>query len=159
VVEVATGRILGETTLVLAPALPGVFTQAANGSGAAVAQNQDGTLNTEKNPAVAGSVITLYGTGQGVIDNPPADGEAATGPLSSPRPPTVFIGTEFVTGGDVLYSGLAPSLVGVWQVNVRIPKNQITLPDNPTQLLIIQNSVASGGAGQGRRVIIYVKQP
>jgi len=49
--------------------------------------------------------------------------------------------------------------VGVWQVNVRIPKNQITLPENPTQVVIFQNSVPSGGAGFGRKVIIYVKQP
>ncbi len=159
VVEAATGRILGETTVALAPALPGIFTQAANGSGAAVAQNEDGSLNSEKNPAVAGKVITLYGTGQGVVDNPPADGDIPNKAVSSPRAPTIFIGTEFVTGADVLYAGLAPTLVGVWQVNVRIPKNQITLPENPTQVVNFQNSVPSGGAGFGRKVIIYVKQP
>lgn len=159
VVEVATGRILGETTVALAPALPGIFTQAANGSGAAVAQNEDGTLNSQSSPAVAGKVITIYGTGQGVVDNPPADGDIPNKAVSSPRPPTIFIGTEFVTGADVLYSGLAPTLVGVWQVNVRIPADQITLPTNPTQVVIFQNSVPSGGGGFGRKVIIYVKQP
>ncbi len=159
VIDTVTGRILGETTAGMAPAIPGIFTQAANGSGAAIAQNEDGTLNTAANPAVAGKVIVLYGTGQGFIDNAPEDGTAPGKAAPSSRPPTVFIGTEFVTGEDILYAGMAPTLVGVWQVNVRIPKNQITLAENPTQVVIFQNSVPSGGGGLGRKVIIYVKQP
>jgi uncharacterized protein (TIGR03437 family) len=159
VVETATGRILGETTVTLAAAVPGVFTQAADGKGAAVAQNQDGTLNSQTNPAIAGQVITVYGTGQGFIDGAPADGDVPNKALASPRPPTIIIGTKFVTGEDVLYAGMAPTLVGVWQINVRIPKDQITLPTNPTEFIAIQNSVPSGGTGLGRPVFIYVKQP
>jgi len=159
VIDTTSGRILGETTVGLAQAVPGIFTQAANGSGAAVAQNKDGSLNSQNNPALAGDVITLYGTGQGFVDGAPADGDVPNKALPSARPPTVFIGTEFVTGADILYAGLAPTLVGVWQINVRIPKDQITLPGNPTQVVVFQNSVPSGGGGLGRGVIIYVKQP
>jgi hypothetical protein len=46
----------------------------------------------------------------------------------------------------------------VWQINVQIPDTVITLPNNPTQVVIIQDNVASGGGGLGRTVGIYVKQ-
>ena len=67
VVEAATGRLLGETPVVMNAANPGIFTQAGNGSGAAAAMNQDNTLNSQTNPAVQGSIITIYATGQGFI--------------------------------------------------------------------------------------------
>jgi hypothetical protein len=47
--------------------------------------------------------------------------------------------------------------VGVWQINVTIPANVITLPNNPTDVLVIFGNVASGNAS--RVVEIYVKQP
>ena len=68
------------------------------------------------------------------------------------------MGTGPVPSTNVKYAGLAPTLVGVWQVNVLIPDTVVTLPTNPTQVVLIQNSVASGGGGVGRSVIIYVKQ-
>jgi uncharacterized protein (TIGR03437 family) len=159
VIELTSGRILGETTVAMATAVPGIFSQAADGIGAAVAANEDGTLNTEKNPIVAGKVIVLYGTGQGFIEGAPEDGTVSNKALQSSRPPTIIVGTQFVTGADVLYAGLSPALVGVWQINVRVPKNQITLPDNATQVVAIQDSAISGGGGLGRKLIIYVKQP
>jgi uncharacterized protein (TIGR03437 family) len=59
----------------------------------------------------------------------------------------------------VTYAGLAPGEVGVWQVNVTIPNDIVTLPNNPTYVVIIQDSVASGSPSTGRAVQIYVKQP
>jgi uncharacterized protein (TIGR03437 family) len=163
VMETATGRLLGDTTVAMLDAAPGIFTQAANGSGASIAVNQDNTLNTQTNPAIAGDVITLYGTGQGFVDGAPADGDVSNRALPSSRPPTVVISPSakqpLITGKDVLYAGIAPGLVGVWQVNVRIPTDVITLPTNPTQVIILQNSHPSGGAGLGRAVLIYVRQP
>jgi uncharacterized protein (TIGR03437 family) len=159
VLEVATGRLLGDATVLMTPVNPGLFTQAANGIGAALAANKDGTLNTQTNPAIAGDFITVYGTGEGVIPGGPADGEAAKTALASPRPPTVIVGVHAQTGSDVQYAGIAPGQVGVWQVNVRIPSDTITLPTAPTQLIVIQDTAPSGGLPLGRAVIIYVKQP
>jgi uncharacterized protein (TIGR03437 family) len=163
VIETATGRLLGDSTVALLDAAPGIFTQAANGSGAAIAVNQDNTLNTQTNPAVAGDVITLYGTGQGFVDGAPPDGDVSNRALPSSRPPTVVISPSakqpLITGQDVLYAGIAPGLVGVWQVNARIPSDVITLATNPTQVIILQNSHPSGGGGLGRSVLIYVRQP
>jgi uncharacterized protein (TIGR03437 family) len=159
VIEVATGRLLGDSTVLMTVSVPGLFTQAGNGSGAASAVNQDGTVNTQTNPAVAGSVITLYGTGVGYIPNAPPDGQSATTAISAPRAPTVLISPYALTGSDILYSGLAPTLVGVWQINVRIPKDVITLPNSPTYVIVLQASIYSGGPTVGRNVQIYVKQP
>ena len=159
VLEVATGRILGDTTVGMTTALPGLFTQAANGSGALIAANQDGTLNTQMNPAVAGQFITLYGTGEGFIPGGPPDGAAATQAISSPRAPTVFISPHTITGSAIEYAGIAPGQVGVWQINVMIPSDVVTLPTNPVNVIVIQDSVASADIRQGRVVEIYVKQP
>jgi uncharacterized protein (TIGR03437 family) len=72
------------------------------------------------------------------------------------------MGTDFVPAANIQYSGLAPTLVGVWQINVLIPDSVITTPTNPTQVVVIQTNAAgglvpSGGGGLGRAVIIYVK--
>jgi uncharacterized protein (TIGR03437 family) len=155
--EVATGRIMGAATVSMTPSIPGIFTQAANGSGAAVAANEDGTLNSQTNPAIAGHIITLYGTGQGFIDGAPPDGNVAGKPLPTAQPPTVFIGAHLQSGDAIKYAGLAPTLVGVWQLNVVIPSDTITLPNNPTVVLAIQGKIPSGNAT--RVVQIYVKQP
>jgi uncharacterized protein (TIGR03437 family) len=163
VFQPSTGRVLGDTTVTMSSVLPGFFTQAENGSGAAAALNQDNTLNSQTNPAVQGTVIQLFGTGQGYIPGAPPDGNISNAPLQTPQVPLVIMGTDFVPAANIQYSGLAPSLVGVWQLNVLIPDSVITTPTNPTQVVAIQtnaagNLVPSGGGGLGRAVIIYVKQ-
>lgn len=62
-----------------------------------------------------------------------------------------------VPDANIKYSGLSPALVGVWQLNIQIPDSVITLPNNPTQIILILDNVPSGGAGIGRSVQIYVK--
>jgi uncharacterized protein (TIGR03437 family) len=158
VIETATGRVLGDTTAMMTETVPGLFTQTGDGIGTAVALNQDNTLNTAANPAVQGSIITLFGTGQGFIAGAPPDGNISNSQLQTARGPTVIIGTAAVPSANITYAGLAPTLVGVWQINVMIPDTVITTPTNPTQVVVIQNSVPSGGGGLGRFVQIYVKQ-
>ncbi|HVV44931.1 MAG TPA: hypothetical protein VHC72_06985 [Bryobacteraceae bacterium] len=161
VVDTATNRVLGDTTVVMNDVAPGIFTQNASGSGDGVIANQDGTLNTPSNPAKAGSVVTLYMTGQGYISGMPADGDVSNAALSTPYQPLVYIGGQtFVPEENVLYSGLAPTLVGVWQINVKIPNDVISVPNAPPlQVLVAANSLFSGGGGFGRPVYIYVKAP
>ena len=101
------------------PAAPGIFTF---GNNRAVAQNQDYTVNGVNNPAKAGSVITLYFTGQGVPDNAVATGEAAPLP---PAPLSAAPATVSATiGGQpaaLFFVGLTPKFVGLSQANIRIP--------------------------------------
>jgi len=82
---------------------PGLFTLDSSGSGPGAILNQDSTVNSARNPAERGSVVQMFGTGEG-----------ATG-----LPVAVTIDGR---GAEVLYSGPAPGLVaGVLQVNARVP--------------------------------------
>jgi len=158
VVQTATGRILGDTTVAMTAAVPGFFTQTGNGIGTAAALNQDNTVNSQDNPAAQGTVIQIFGTGQGFIPGGPPDGTAAGRQVKTPENPVVIMGAEFVPPANILYSGLAPTLVGVWQLNVLIPDFVITTPTFPTQVVALLSGVPSGGAGIGRFVQIYVKK-
>jgi uncharacterized protein (TIGR03437 family) len=142
VYQPSTGQILGSYSLYMNTASPALFTSNQQGSGQiAVINTQDGTVNGPDHPAARGSVISLYGTGQGLVPGAPPDGQLAEGLLPTPTKPRVFIGAVFVDDSAVQYSGLAPGLVGVWQINVQIP--QSTAPGNQVPLLVQYESIYS----------------
>lgn len=107
-------------TATVIPALPGIFTANASGSGQIAAFNEDYSLNSPSRPAAPGSVVTLYATGAGLMDRTLVDGAIMDGNLARPQLPVyVRIGSE---PAQVEYAGSAPTLVnGALQVNVRIP--------------------------------------
>ena len=78
------------------------------------------SLVTSENPAVDGEVVLLYGTGLGPVSNTPVDGtEASDAPLSpTQNAPQVSIGGQTAS---VLWAGLAPGFVGLYQINVQVP--------------------------------------
>jgi uncharacterized protein (TIGR03437 family) len=150
-----TGELLAAGTLLVAANSPGFFTLSQNGKGQAAALNQDGiTVNGPSNPAPRGSVISLFGTGQGQVSPAVADGAGApASPLATTvAVPTsdaktcltqqpsvcVAIGTTF---GNIQFSGLAPNYVGLWQLNVQIPMDAPTGPAVPVRVVI--NSTTS----------------
>jgi uncharacterized protein (TIGR03437 family) len=109
-------------------AAPSLFTYDASGQGLAAIVNQDGTVNSPTNPALKGSVVVLYGTGEGITNPAVADGTVIGTPLPSPalQPVTVLLGGPKGVGipAQVLYAGSAPSdVAGVLQVNMVIPPN------------------------------------
>ena len=118
-----TGQILGNYPIPLNVASPALFVinSTVPGAGQVAAINQDGTVNGKDHPALNGSIVAFYGTGEGMVPGAPADGVAATGAVPTAALPQVIIGTAFVDAANITYSGLAPGLVGVWQVNVKIP--------------------------------------
>ncbi len=153
VVRTSTGQVVCAGVVSMAAVSPGLFTSAASGDGQVAAINEDGSINSEQAPVGRGKVISLFGTGFGVVPGSPPDGEAPTGPVSTPLRPRVWI-NNWVPDENILYSGLAPGLVGVWQINVRIPQ---TVPPNNAILTFIQvDSVNS--ITQGQRTTIAVKQ-
>jgi uncharacterized protein (TIGR03118 family) len=106
----------------VAPTAPGIFTLNTSGSGEAVAFNQDGTLNSASNPATAGTVVVLYGTGEGVTEPPGVDGLMAGSVLF--RTPVADVSVTI--GGQtalVAYAGSSPGQVtGIMQVEAIVPQ-------------------------------------
>ncbi|HVW83812.1 MAG TPA: IPT/TIG domain-containing protein [Bryobacteraceae bacterium] len=107
--------------LAVADSMPGFFTADASGSGPGAIVNQDGTINSASNPAPRGSVVSLYGSGAGVLNDGPGDGFLnVSAPFGTVRQTvTATVGGQ---NADVAYAGGAPFLIaGAIQVNLRIP--------------------------------------
>jgi uncharacterized protein (TIGR03437 family) len=125
VVRASTGEVLASWLFRIDVVSPGLFTADSSGSGQLAAVNQDGTVNNGAHPAKAGTYVTLFGTGQGLVNGMPPDGQPAPkSPLLTTDPALkVFINSDFVPQGDIEFSGLAPGFVGLWQINVKVPAN------------------------------------
>jgi uncharacterized protein (TIGR03437 family) len=132
-------------TLPVLPSRPGIFTVDASGQGQGTILNEDGTLNSPSNPAVRGSVISIFGTGGGEAAPGVVDGQ-----LVDSVPPTtslpVFVFFDIGLGdegppakpGEVLYAGgLSGSVAGLLQVKVRVPANATVAGDSVPLALII----------------------
>ena len=138
---------------------PAILTTGSGNILQAVVTNADGKANSTTNPAPVGSVISIFATGQGTVPNPPKDGTPAAGETPTPEKPRVFIlpcYTDDCEEADdgITYSGLAPQLVGVWQINVRIPKKVVPAPQVP---IILQYRGRFSQDPGGARTVIAVK--
>ena len=138
----STGQVLASWLFRIDAVSPGLFTANATGSGQVFALNQDNSINDGTHPAKAGTYIQLFGTGQGVVDGMPPDGQPA--PLSplitTTLKPDVFINGFQVPGSDVQFSGLAPGFVGLWQINAKVPAN---VPPGNVSVFISVNGIPS----------------
>jgi uncharacterized protein (TIGR03437 family) len=139
VVRASTGQVLAAAQANVAAVSAALFTGTGTGTGQVAATNQDGSVNS----ALRGSVITLYGTGVGLLPNAPADGAVAVGQIRTPDRPRININGRFLNDNDqdIPYSGLAPGAISLWQINVRIPD---TVPPNnavPIAVLYRDSSV------------------
>ena len=76
-------------------------------------------------PAMRGEFVSIFCTGLGAVTNQPASGVPASGnPLStSTDTPTVTIGG---VQANVVFSGLAPTFVGLYQINAEVPASAAT---------------------------------
>lgn len=135
------GQVSAPLTLQVAAAAPGLYSANYTGTGAAVAYNQDGTLNTASNPAAPGSIIVLYGTGEGQTTPAGQDGKiASSAPYPSPvLPASVLIGG--ISSPNIAYAGAVPTFVaGIFQVNATVPDNA---PSGAQPLVVQFGSFAS----------------
>ncbi|HWB87282.1 MAG TPA: hypothetical protein VG675_24280 [Bryobacteraceae bacterium] len=123
-VRVEVDGLLSPTvTLPVAASAFGLFTANGSGSGQGAILNQDGSYNDAMHPASRGSIVSFFGTGDG-IEIPSTDAGALV--LSTPYPRTAAAVAVMIGGqpADVLYAGAAPFLAaGVTQINARIPED------------------------------------
>ena len=95
-----------------------------------------------------GSVISIYATGLGAVTPAVSAGiPAPVSPLSS----TVSTVTASIAGRDatVTFAGLAPGMIGVYQVNIIVP------PSTPSGT--VRLALYAGGIGSQTGVTIQVK--
>ncbi|HMV46267.1 MAG TPA: hypothetical protein PKD31_00745, partial [Blastocatellia bacterium] len=133
-------------TVTVAEASPGIFTVGATGRGQTIALNSDFSINAGfdlfpgSRPEAAGNYVSIFATGIGATNPAVADGQAAPGSTVA-----TGVGATTVTIGgipvQVLFSGLAPGFVGLWQINVLLPEN---LPTNAATSLRVTKSRTGG---------------
>ena len=140
VVQGSSGQVLGAGPVLMNVAAPAIFSQTGTGTGAGMINNQDGSLNTPANAASRGSVITMFLTGAGNLPNAPADGDVPQGEVDVDTSQLqVIIGAAVIDastkGQDgnpaLVFAGLTPGSVGIWQINVRIPDSVAPLATTP----------------------------
>ena len=110
---------------------PGVFTVPPGGLGYGAVLHGDYSLVTAQSPAQVGETVAVYLTGLGTTNPVIPDGSA--GPASSQTNNTiqVYIGGLQAT---VSYSGLAPDLAGLYQINFTVPAG-VTAGDNTLEIV------------------------
>jgi uncharacterized protein (TIGR03437 family) len=125
----------------LTDAAPGSFSENVSGIGfAAALHSATGQLISAANPAQPGEYISLYLTGLGTVTPTITDG--AVGPSSPLSIADVYTGgnlsvlfndyTNGSTGnsGNIEFAGLAPSLAGLYQINVQVPTGVLGAGDD-----------------------------
>jgi uncharacterized protein (TIGR03437 family) len=155
VVRQSTGQIFGAAELALASASPALFTD-GGGTGQVAAINAvDGSVNSASNPVVRGQYIELYGTGQGFVPGGPGDGQPSTGQVPTPATPQILLGSSpsnaFVPAANITYSGLAPTLVDVWQINFQVPTTAQAGTSVP--VTVFMNNIPSGNPNNPTQIV------
>lgn len=110
--------------------------------------------NGPQNAVSRGDIVEIFATGTGFVPNAPPDGQPATGQVPTPERPQVLVGTRFLSDSDILYSGLAPGLVGVWQLNVRIP--DWVAPSNTVPLVVVYKSIPSNNPQNPGQIVTTI---
>ena len=96
-----SGVLTPSVSIKVAAAAPEIFMAGAT---RLLVFDQDGSVNTAANPAAAGSIVTIYLTGQGALASP----SASIGNLPA----------------QIAYAGETPGTVGVAQMNLKVPALQ-----------------------------------
>ncbi|MCZ6750388.1 MAG: hypothetical protein O7E51_01005 [Acidobacteria bacterium] len=128
------GQTSTPRTIFIDPVSPGIFTVSSSGSGAGAILHADGSLITSQKPAAPGEVIIIFCTGLGEVKPEVGTGFPATGLHTTVETPTVTIdGLDAV----VQFSGLAPTFVGLYQVNAVVPPEGVGMANDIPIVLTI----------------------
>jgi len=135
----ASGLPTATYKLPLAAVSPAIFV--VGGVAAAIDYNQ-GTIVTSAAPVKRGDTVELFVNGLGAVSNTPPSGQVS---LASPFSQTTATPAVMIGGvsAPVSFSGLAPQIVGLYQVNVMVPQN--VTPGN-AQVTVSIGGVTSAAA-------------
>jgi uncharacterized protein (TIGR03437 family) len=128
-------------TVTVAAERPGIFAISQIGTGQGTILNQDSSVNSASNPATRGSVIQIFATGLGATNPSVPSGQPA--PTAEPLARAVTL-PEVQIGGipaRLDFAGLAPGLVGLYQVNVEVPATVNS--GSAVPLVLVQSGVSS----------------
>ena len=116
------GRLTGQTVVEVKPTNLDLFFFDPLSRHVAIL-NQDGSLNSPRNPARPGQILTLFGSGHGQTNPPAQTGALASPPLASLANPlkVSFSSGTRIGDLDILYAGPAPGFAGLFQANLRLP--------------------------------------
>jgi len=91
----------------------------------------DGSNITKDHPAHAGETVVLYGTGLGDTEPPEIVGQISMVPaqMQRLRDLRVVVGERTLDSGSTAYAGVTPGSPGLYQVNVRLPKQIAANPE------------------------------
>ncbi len=136
VLVVANNAFTTPQTINIAPVSPGVA-RLANGQ--VIAQHSDFSLVTEDAPAQPGEYLVAYLAGLGLTDTPvPTGAQAPSSPLAAVNTSaSVAIDGE---AAPVLFAGLTPGFVGLYQINFQLPADARS---GDRKLEIFQNGLAA----------------
>ena len=128
-------------TVTLADSDLGIFTYArtATANDPVIVHGLTNQLVTPRDPATPGEVIVAYATGVGRVTQVVRTGDMApVAPIASAQSiPAVIVNN---LSAQVMFAGLTPGLVGVTQLNIKLPS---TLPSGSLPLQIIGPSGTS----------------
>jgi trimeric autotransporter adhesin len=124
VVVSSSSSISVPQSVILAAAAPGIFTVNASGQGQGIIVGVDANGNQPiadaANPVKAGQPIVIYCTGLGEVNPAVPTGTAAPLTQISKTIEPISVTVGGITA-DVLFSGLTPGFVGLYQVNATVP--------------------------------------
>lgn len=117
------GGISDNFNTVVLPGAPSIFHASIEGLGSdvpTIIRNSNGEIVTPSNPVHKNDALVIYLTGLGLTN--PAVGDGSPGPFdplaSAIVPPTVTLGGSTL---PLIYAGMVPGEVGVYQINVKVP--------------------------------------
>ncbi|MBI3694361.1 MAG: pre-peptidase C-terminal domain-containing protein [Acidobacteria bacterium] len=135
------GRVSNALPVSVAASAPGLFVS-SGASDRAFVLNQDGSLNAPANPAAAGTIIILFGTGEGQTSPASAEGVLSVAPI--PRPALEVSVQISGRPAEVLFAGTAPGFAGLLQVNARVPQG-VAAGDQAPVVLTVGNARSQPG--------------
>ncbi len=118
---------------------PAIFSLSQGGNGQGAILNQNFSVNGSSNPAQRGTVVQIFGTGEGQLVPGVPTGSLTPGSPPFPMPIAKVSATIGGVPAQIQYAGEAPGLVsGLIQVNAVVPSNIGTGPQ--TVVLTIGNN-------------------